>query len=82
MYPAAAAVGYLSGDYPLSRIIENGRIWGAKVHLLCEPFLQSYACKRGPGNGVLAVFLEMVSKLCGIDTLFLVLVSCPDFCFQ
>jgi hypothetical protein len=80
LYPAAAHVR-MSGDFPLNLMIENGRLWSNEVVVALRAFPPALHWQRGLGDNVLSLILEKVSKECGVDTLFSLLVSRPGSIF-
>eukprot|EP00980_Cylindrotheca_fusiformis_P022957 scaffold9951_cov146-Cylindrotheca_fusiformis.AAC.1 len=81
MYPQATQLRNSSGHFPLTLMIQNGRLWGDEVALALRAFppaLHWHTTTGVDDCSILPLILEKAGKECGSNTLFLILNSRPD----
>ena len=78
-YPEALCVHNSNDEFPLGLMIRNGRTWSHAFALALRTFPAAlHWYHGGVSDGVVPLILEKVSKHCGPDTLYQLLVTRPS----
>lgn len=78
-FPEATRARTASGEFPLGLMIQNGRFWNQTFSLALRSFPPALHWHGGMDDDLLIPFImERVSKECGLDTMYNIIVSRPD----
>jgi len=76
-YPIACSIRNEDGDFPLCLMIQSGRLWGHTTAVAIRAFPPALHYYKGLDERLAPIIMAKVSKECGADTLFSLLVSRP-----
>jgi hypothetical protein len=78
-YPEATRFRTNGGEFPLGLMIQNGRPWNQTFSLALSKFPAAMHWHSGMDDDrLLPLILDRVSKECGVDTMYSLIVSRPD----
>jgi hypothetical protein len=82
VYPEAACLRNVMGDFPLNLMAQNGRPWDRTFALVIRTYPEALQWIRNVDTTLHPRIFELLSNECGTDTVFSLIRSRPEFALR